>query len=123
MTKYTLEGLDCPDCANRLEAEMRRRPGLAGATINFPMKTLLLEAEAETAAREVIAELEPEVRLERAGAGRAREAEKRDSAPLIRMGAAAVLFAAGLLFGGRLRASLGAATWHAPYLAAHALIG
>lgn len=123
MTKYTLEGLDCPDCANKLEAEMRRRPGLAGATINFPMKTLLLDAEAETAAREVIAELEPEVRLERAGAGRAREPEKDDFVPLIRMGAAAVLFAAGLLFGGRLRAALGAAAWYAPYLAAYALVG
>lgn len=123
MTKYTLEGLDCPDCANRLEAELRKRPGLAGATINFPMKTLLLDAGAEAAAREAIAEVEPEVRLERAGAGGPREPKKGDSAPLARMGVSALLFAAALAFGGRLRSTLGAAAEYAIYLAAYALIG
>jgi len=123
MTKYTLEGLDCPDCANKLERELRKRPGLAGATINFPMKTLLLDAEAENAAREAIAEIEPEVRLERADAPGAREQETGDMSPLIRMGAAALIFVAGLLFGGRLRATLGAVAEYAVYLSAYALVG
>ncbi|MCE1195367.1 HAD-IC family P-type ATPase [bacterium] len=123
MTKYTLEGLDCPDCANRLEAEMRKRPGLSGATINFPMKTLFLDSEAESAAREVIAEIEPEVRLERIEAGGAREPEKSDSSPLVRMGASALLFIAGLLFSGQLRAALGPVAEYAVYLAAYGLVG
>ena len=42
-------------------------------------------------AREAIAEIEPEVRLERADAPGAREQETGDMSPLIRMGAAALI--------------------------------
>jgi Cd2+/Zn2+-exporting ATPase len=51
------------------------------------------------------------------------EEGRGDSAPLARMGVSALLFAAALAFGGRLRSTLGAAAEYAIYLAAYALVG
>lgn len=65
--RYSLVGLDCPNCATKIERELRKIKGLEEINVNFNSLSIELPEKFETKARAVITRVEPEVKLERAG--------------------------------------------------------
>ena len=69
---YKLEGLDCADCAAKLEKKLAAIEGITSANINFMTLKCTLEAEAEKMneiidkAMEIIKVEEPDVEIKRA---------------------------------------------------------
>ena len=69
---YKLEGLDCADCAAKLERKLAAIEGITSANINFMTLKCTLEAEAEQMneiidkAMEIIKVEEPDVEVKRA---------------------------------------------------------
>ena len=69
---YKLEGLDCADCAAKLERKLAAIQGITSANINFMTLKCTLEAEAEKMneiidkAMEIIKVEEPDVEVKRA---------------------------------------------------------
>ena len=66
---FKLEDLDCANCAAKMEAAIRRLPGVQSATVSFMTQKLILEAEEENfdavlqAAIACIARVEPDCRV------------------------------------------------------------
>ena len=44
-TKYSVSGLDCPNCAAKLEGMLGKTEGIASAKINFLSEKLTVESE------------------------------------------------------------------------------
>ena len=44
-TKYSVKGLDCPNCAAKLEALIAKADGIDSAKINFLSEKLTVESE------------------------------------------------------------------------------
>lgn len=63
--RYSLIGLDCPNCAAKIERELRKIKGLEQVTVNFSSLSVELPENFETRARTAIKRVEPEVKLER----------------------------------------------------------
>ena len=69
---YKLEGLDCADCAAKLERKLAAIEGITSVNINFMTLKCTLEAEAEKMneiiekAMEIIKVEEPDVEVKRA---------------------------------------------------------
>lgn len=70
-----LEGLDCANCAMKIENGMKKLDGVSYCSVNFVNKTLLLEVDQEydqvviTAARKKIRQLEPHIQVLEQGKG------------------------------------------------------
>ena len=71
--KLTLEGLDCANCALKIENGLRGIEGIRSASVNFSNKTMLVESDQDKdtvidLVGELVMKLEPDVRvLEKAG--------------------------------------------------------
>lgn len=69
MKSYRLEGLDCANCAMKIEKRINEINGVKQANVNFAVGKLTIDAdqdkigEIETETRKVIKELEPEVEV------------------------------------------------------------
>ncbi|MCD4900798.1 heavy metal translocating P-type ATPase [Enterococcus hirae] len=69
MKSYRLEGLDCANCAMKIEKRINEINGVKQANVNFAVGKLTIDAdqdkigEIETEIRKVIKELEPEVEV------------------------------------------------------------
>ena len=69
---YKLEGLDCADCAAKLERKLAAIEGITSANINFMTLKCTVEAEAEKMneiiekAMEIIKVEQPDVEVKRA---------------------------------------------------------
>lgn len=48
--KYTITGLDCPNCAAKLAANMEKIDGINAVKINFLTEKLIVETDAEETA-------------------------------------------------------------------------
>ena len=48
--KYTITGLDCPNCAAKLAANMEKLDGVESAKINFLTEKLIVESDLEESA-------------------------------------------------------------------------
>lgn len=122
MTKYRLKGLDCANCAARIETELRTRKGFEFATVNFAAGTLALDSDAEETVRSILKSVEPGIELVRHETGV--PAEDFSSRPaLLRMTAAGLLLAAGILFSRQLETSLGGLAAWLVLLPAYLLVG
>ena len=122
MTKYRLQGLDCANCAARIETELRTRKGFEFATVNFAAGTLALDTDAEETVRSILKSVEPGIELVRHEAGV--PAEDVSSRPaLMRMAAAGLLLAVGILFSRQLEASLGGLAAWLVLMPAYLLVG
>jgi Cd2+/Zn2+-exporting ATPase len=149
-SKYRLEGLDCANCAAKIENELRKHEKFRFASVNFATKTLVLEAEgggagaaahreAETLARSIIGRVEPSVEVVAADGGKAgvdgKAASAKAGAPgaaggvgflssqLYRIGLSSSLFILGLVFAQGLSARFGAWVEWAIFGAAYLLVG
>ena len=63
LRKFVLEGLDCPNCAAKIEAEVQRETGLAESGINFSTRSIFLPPELAPRVQSIIDRIEPGVRL------------------------------------------------------------
>lgn len=68
--EFTLEGLDCANCAAKIEGKVEKIQGISSANVNFVTKTLTLEIEEINrteeliaATAEAIAKMEPDVKM------------------------------------------------------------
>ena len=94
--KLRLEGLDCASCAAKIENSLKKE-GFCSVSVNFVRKEATLEGNME-AARKVIQQVEPGIRvLDASGTRRAAEDEESSGTP-VAMIAAVLLFAVGLIF-------------------------
>ncbi len=111
--KYHAVGIDCADCAAKLEGKVARIDGIENVHISFMNSTLLFEcddADLERIEKEIIevfAKEEPDARVSRFESSpvrrRERKAiteEKEDNSMLYRLILGAVLFVAGLFLQG-----------------------
>ena len=51
---YAIEGLDCPDCALKLEQSLSKIPGVTWVSVNFAASKIWFEYEADAVSRELI---------------------------------------------------------------------
>ena len=69
---FRLEGLDCANCANKIQKKVCKLDGVSSATVNFATAKLMIEGEDEMmekivdAARTIIRKLEPDVVMQKA---------------------------------------------------------
>lgn len=69
---YKLEGLDCANCASKMEAAIKKLDGVSNVTVNFMTSKMVVEAEDDKmpkvleAAEKIIKKIEPDVKLKKA---------------------------------------------------------
>lgn len=69
---FRLVGLDCANCAAKIEAEVQKIPGITAASVNFMTTKMTLEAEREAMpaiveqATAIVKKLEPDVEVVKA---------------------------------------------------------
>lgn len=69
---YKLEGLDCANCAAKIERAINGLDGVTTATVNFMTTKLVIEAEEEkiaaiaAAAEKIVKKIEPDVIMKKA---------------------------------------------------------
>ncbi len=69
---FRLEGLDCANCAAKIEAGVRKLDGVKEATVNFMTTKMIIEAEDDkmadiiTEAEKIVKKIEPETNMKKA---------------------------------------------------------
>lgn len=140
--KFILQGLDCANCAAKIEAAVQQETGLQEAAINFSARSMYLPVEYVPRVQAIIDRIEPGVRLvEAAAAGdgvaaaiNAERVERETVAgdvtgegderrQIAEIFTAAALLVIGLGFGGSLRQTPFAIGEYAVFLAAYWLVG
>lgn len=100
--RYSLVGLDCPNCAAKLERELRKVNGLENITVNFNTLSVELPETLAEEARAVIKRVEPEVKLQKAERFQSRSdshsEEEEGHYSILVIVAAGLLFVVGLIF-------------------------
>lgn len=132
---YHIRGLDCANCADKLETALRNEPGLEGSTVNFATETLTLAGPAQHLATNlarvdqirarglrISAELEPQATLsEKQNQTRSkpsREQEKPSLRPFISLAWASLVMVGTILFHDSLHdlATAPSTAWLGPWL-------
>lgn len=123
--RYLLKGLDCPNCAAKIETELNKIQGLERVKINFTAKSVEIPPEFVDRAEKVITVVEPEVRLVKAEDRRIsqqkEEAENQNKLWLI--GAAGLLFLIGFIYNEQLHQTLFSWAEYLVLLTAYFLVG
>ncbi len=127
METYTIEGLDCTQCASDIEGALQKNEGIEGATVNFAAQTVRLPEGTLQRAQEIVRRVEPEARIvdfreETHAEGDAAE-RSGNGLRLLRLVAAVLLGGFGMLFRTPLQAT--AFNWaeYAVFLSAYLLVG
>lgn len=102
--EYILEGLNCPNCASKIEADVGKLPHVTAASLNLMKQTLSLETREDTfdAVERIVHRYEPDVKVCLKSGEQAPEQEFNVKKILLRMGLGAVVFVASILLGGKL---------------------
>lgn len=106
---FLLMGLDCANCANKIERRVVDIPGVKSTTLNFAAKKLMLEAEAEASnpvilekVRQIVARIEPGVEVkeinQRVNDNVSAAEKKGEKLETYRLIVGAVLFALAFIF-------------------------
>lgn len=90
-----VEGLDCPNCASKIERALQTIPGMEGVKLNFATKSLNLPQDKLEIAQEVINRIEPRIKLVTVSHRSADQGEKRSLFIIFITG---ILFVIGLVF-------------------------
>ncbi len=101
MKKYKLKNLDCASCASKIEDSLAKLDEVRFVTVNFATSSMTIDADDFERVKGRIAEVEPEVEIEDAGAPEA-EASKslfaENKPAIIKASIAILLLAAGTVF-------------------------
>lgn len=125
--RYILEGLDCSNCAAKLQNELRKVRGLEEATIHFATGSIEFPSEMEGQARAIISRVEPGVQLvaekanvlETSGVCQEKDGFRLPFAIIF----AAALFTAGLVFRRLLQSTSYGWAYYAVLLSSYFLVG
>ena len=123
MTRYKLKGLDCANCAAKIETELRKNKGFEFATVNFATKTLALDSDTEEKARILVGAIDPAVEVLRADESAAAEVYSYGRWSLLRIAVSAFLLIIGIFSGERLRAAYGSYADYVLFIPAYLLVG
>jgi len=123
MTRYKLKGLDCANCAAKIETELRKNKGFEFATVNFATKTLALDSDLGEKARILVRVIDPAVEVLRSNESAAAEEYSYGRWSLLRIAASTILLLIGTLLGESLRAAFGAYADYALLVPAYLLVG
>lgn len=100
---YALQGLNCPNCAARIEADVKKLPNVGNVQLNLMQQTLTLETGEDLLKQiaGIVHAYEPDVKV---FAGDTHDHSHSHSHPenrtmLLRMGAGAAVFAAAMVLG------------------------
>lgn len=122
--RCSLDGLDCANCAAKIESELRKIQGLEHTQVNFAAKSVELPVELLKRAQDVIARIEPEVMLRKIeGCGGAAPEEKAEKNKLWIVGSAGILLLIGLIFNDSLHRTPFSWAEYAVLLPAYLLVG
>ena len=120
MQNYRIEGLDCAQCANEIEAALRRIDGFDNAVVSFATETIRVPSGELARAQAVVSTIEPGATIVAGGdrdthADRSREAgatdrpatreRRQDAWRIARIATAVVLTTLGIAFESRLHAT------------------
>ena len=101
--EFTLEGLNCPNCAAKIQADVQKLPEVSGAVLNLMKQTLTLEvSKGDDLFRKVegiVHRYEPGVKVRQKETGAVYREEFDGKKMLLRIGIGAAVFCAGLLLG------------------------
>jgi Cd2+/Zn2+-exporting ATPase len=120
-----LVGLDCANCAARIEQELHKIKGLEEVSVNFANKSVELPPELEAEARQAIARTEPEVLLIKQEEIKADKTEEKgeEKKKLYFILAAGLLLFIGLIFNQQLHNTLYSWAEYAVLMPAYLLVG
>ena len=103
--KYILKGLDCPNCAAKIEKKVNNLKAVKHATLAFATQTLELELnnsiDEEKTLNEIktlIKELEPEVEVLEKNEVKQEDEEENSKFELAKIIISSILFAIGIVF-------------------------
>jgi len=127
--KYYLKGLDCAQCANKIETALNKCDDVESATVSFATKTLVIAGASEEKARSIIRQVEPEVELVAANNGSAgssgneQEEEGNSRVEIAKLVVSAILFVAGSVFHTQLHNTPYSIAEYAVLIPAYLLVG
>ena len=101
--EFILAGLDCPNCAARIEADTGKLPEVASASLNLMQQTLTLELNRDADLLEkvdrIVHSYEPDVKVRLKAEQAHLDHEPEGKSMILRMAVGAAFFAAGIGFG------------------------
>ena len=99
---FLLQGLNCPNCAARIEADVKKLPRVGNVQLNLMQQTLSLETEDDLLKRieTIVHTYEPDVKVLPKTEGVQHPNHPESKGMLLRMGVGAAVFAAALLLSG-----------------------
>jgi Cd2+/Zn2+-exporting ATPase len=100
MQKFTLQNLDCADCALKIEEKLQKTDGVNFAAVNFANATLVIDAQDMASVQKAIHSVEPEVKIQPANmSGEAQQVtRRRERWMVVRIALSVSLFLIGLYF-------------------------
>lgn len=96
--KYTLTNLDCANCAQKIEDQLQKTPGINFAAVSFATSTLAVDAEDQRLVKAAIQQVEPQVEIVENETLLKAARSSADWFNLLRIGLAFGLFLIGLIF-------------------------
>ena len=105
MQKFTLQNLDCANCAAKIEEAVQNTPGVKFASVDFATTTLYLDAANFAAVCQTVQRVEPQVAILSPTDEQTIEEPFDSRKKLIPIAIAAALFFAGLIFKTALQAT------------------
>ena len=98
---YLLQGLNCPNCAARIEADVKKLPGVSAVQLNLMQQTLCLESADDLQKRieGIVHSYEPDVKVLAKDTHHHAHEHAENHTILLRMGIGAGVFFAALLLG------------------------
>lgn len=122
--RYILEGLDCANCANKLESELRKHQGLEDVCVNFATRSVDLPPERFEEAQKIIERVEPGVTLATQSSETVSLNKRRiNYLELTRLIVAGLLFLIGFIWNGRLQQTPYAWAEYAVLIPSYLLVG
>ena len=102
--EFILEGLNCPNCAARIEADVGKLPEVTLSSLNLIKQTLTLEFSRDddifSKVERIVHSYEPDVKVRLKSDAHTHDHHAHDTKKmLLRMGIGAVIFALGILLG------------------------
>ena len=101
--EFILEGLNCPNCAAKIQADAEKLPEVSAAVLNLMKQTLSMEISKDEdifgKVERIVHRYEPDVKVRLKGDEHTQSEELDVKGMLLRMGVGAAVFAAGLLLG------------------------
>ena len=123
LVRYSLNGLDCANCAAKIEAALRKVKGLENARVNFAAKSVALPAALFKQAAAVVARVEPDVQLQKMDGPPQHGEETGEKKRFWLIAAAGLLFLIGLIFNEPLHRTPYAWAEYATLIPAYFLVG